>query len=140
MPIDYTKINIKLYIDKRKWFKFINAFTRVFERLSTQGLYIDEININLDYSDSQIFKFETYRSLKLLSTFEVKRLRIENWYVTLETFKILSQDILFWSWIFGKTLNTKNIKYRTNRNIKLEFWNWKYGECTDDTFTKREYK
>ena len=34
-----------------------------------------------------------------------------------------------------KTLNTKNIEYWTNHNIRLEFRNWKYGECTDDTFT-----
>ena len=83
---------------------------------------------------------EVDESLKLLSTFKIGRLLLQNWYVTEESFKILSEDILFWGWIFRKKLNTKNIEYWTNHNIRLEFRNWKYGECTDDTFTKKSIK
>ena len=110
-PIENTEFKIWLYIDDCSWHKFINAFTRVFEPLSTQGSYIDFIRIGSILSDSQMIKLiEIDESLKLLSTFKIRRLWINDWYVTEESFKILSEDILFEGWIFGK-----NIKYK-------EYW------------------
>ena len=82
---------------------------------------------------TKLIKKDEY--LKQLSTFKIRRLWIENWYVTKESFKIHAKSILFEGWIFGKTLNIKNIEYWTNHNIQLEFRDWKYGECSGDTFT-----
>ena len=133
--------DINLYIDKRSWLKFINAFKRVFEPLSSQGFYIYKIIIRLDYSDSQMIKLiEIIETLKILNTFKVRTLVIEYWYVPEEIFNILTEHIIFNDWIFRKTLNTKNIEYRTNHNMLLEFRSWKYWECKDDTFTSKKIK
>ena len=72
----------------------MNAFARVFEPLSSQGSCIDIIDINLDYNHNQMIKFiEIDKSLKLLSTFKVRELSIQNWYVTQKIFKILAENI-----------------------------------------------
>ena len=87
-----TEFKICAYMDKRCWFRFMEAFTKIFEPLSSQGSYINKINIKLhNCNNRHIMYFKIGKTLNLLKSFKVHEVILDTWALKKEEFEIVAE-------------------------------------------------